>query len=165
MRDTRPLHALPRLREVNLDQAAVGWEEGEALEAALRRGRRRVTVTVARKPLGDFRGPLDEASYAAVAGMLASEQILRGSGAFYVGESCIARPGDWFYAITRTEFDAAESLLTLWVNLYGDDVPVRLWAPRDVRVGAEEFRVGGASRVMFDDREMSADAPTAFRLG
>ena len=119
----------------------------------------------AREPIGDFRGPLDAAAYAALVAMLEASRIKRSSGAFYVSEACMARPSDWDYTVTRTDFDASQSLLTLWVNIYGSDVPVRLWSPRDVRVGADEFRVGGAARVVYDDEERPADARTAFRLG
>lgn len=165
VRDLRPLHALPRLREVNLDQSEVGWAEGEALEAALCARHPAATVVFQRKPLGDFRGPLDAAAYAELEALLAASRIQRESGAFYVSEVCVARPGDWHYAVTRTAFDAAQSLLTLWLDVSGYEVPLRLWSPRDVRVGAEEFRVGGASRVVLGTEDYPTDARTAFRLG
>ncbi len=47
----------------------------------------------------------------------------------------------------------------------GYEVPLQLWSPRDVRVGAEEFRVGGAARVVLGTEDYPTDARTAFRLG
>jgi len=166
VRDPSPLHALPRLREVDLDQSAVDWAEGESLEAALRaRHPSTAAVMFQRKPLGEFQGPLDAKTHAALTEMLAAGVTQHVCGTFYVSEVCVVRPGDAHYAVLRTDFEAAQSLLTVWVDVGGAEVAVRLWSPRDVRVGTEEFRVGGAVRVVFGNEDYPTDARTAFRLG
>ncbi|MEZ4393618.1 MAG: leucine-rich repeat domain-containing protein [Polyangiales bacterium] len=164
-RDLTPLYALPRLREVDLDEADLDWRARDALEAALRRRpRRRVTVRGPRRPLAEFSGALDAAGYAELSRRFAAGELLRESGAVYVSERCVARPGDWGYAITRMAFDEATPALTLWLDFYGEESELTLVAPRGVRVGPEEFRVKAAKRVVFRGEAQPARARTVFRL-
>ena len=163
--DVRPLLGLRQLKSVNLEQTAVSWSEGDALEAAMRRRHPDADVRRPRAPLVHFPGVLDAGFAAMVKQLFAADRILKGSGALYIDESCVARPGDWNYSITRMAFDPKKAIWTLWLDLYGTNVKLELWNPRDVRVGPEEFTVGGAERVVYGGKRYPSAARTAFRLG
>ena len=161
--DVRPLLGLRRLTYVNLDQTALPYADGEALEAALRRRHATVDLRRPRRPLVHFPGALDADAYRYLAKRFARDEILKG-GTLWIGEVCVARPGDWNYRISRMDFDPEARRWTLWLDVYGSDVELELWSPRDVRVGIDEFTVGGADRITYVGKRYPADRRTAFRL-
>ncbi len=163
--DVRPLRALGRLRALNLDETLVPSPLADALAATLRARHRDADLRYPHQLVAHFPGALDAAMYGLVADLFAQHRILEGSGALYIAEACVARPGDWHYAVQRMAFDRTTSVLTLWLDLYGSAVALELWAPRDVRVGPDQLTIGGAARIVFGGKRYPANRRTAFRLG
>ncbi|MCX5747393.1 MAG: hypothetical protein NT062_33430 [Proteobacteria bacterium] len=163
--DVRPLHDLRALVRVDVEQTRVPYAEAEALLAVLRKRHRAAQVAAPRRPLAHFPGPLDATFYAVVAALFDADKILRGASAIYIAEACIARPGDWPYAIERMTFQPRTRTWTLWLDVYGAKDKLVLVAPRDVRVGPQEFTVGGADRITYRGKRCKVREATAFRMG
>ena len=159
--DVRPLHALRRLAHVNLAETSVSFTEVEALAAALPAA----TIAGPQRPLAHFPGEFEASSYEVVKSLFDAGRILRSAGDMLICENRVGRPADWSYAIQRMTFEPEAKLWTLWLDVYGTESNLELWEPRDVRVGPNEFTIGGAREIRGGGGERCAvNARTAFRL-
>jgi hypothetical protein len=159
--DVRPLHALRRLAHVNLAETSVSFTEVEALAAALPAA----TIAGPQRPLAHFPGEFEASFYEVVKSLFDAGRILRSAGDMLICENRVGRPADWSYAIQRMTFEPEAKLWTLWLDVYGTESNLELWEPRDVRVGPNEFTIGGAREIRGGGGERCAvNARTAFRL-
>ncbi len=110
-----------------------------------------------------IKGTISLQSYAEIFKFWKEYGIVGGSVSIY--GALPFRPGDWHYAISKMEFNAEKSCLSLWIDAYGEDSLLQIWGPQEITLSESEFIIRDAEKVVWNGTEEAVvNSEAAFKI-
>ena len=94
---------------------------------------------------------LNEAHFNTLTHLIETEAIRRFANGWVLG-SVFGRPGDWQYGIDHLTYEPEQDKLTLWIDIYGELIPLEIWQSVGFEGNKEYFHIKQAHQAKWGDQ-------------